>query len=138
MAGKAQTLRWTVEMASIEYGIDRKVVTKRARLAGIEAGKDGKYSTKDIAGAIYGDLHGEQLRKTREEADRLAIANQKERNELVETPRVMKFCNGIGVVLRQKLLASSLTDAEKDELLAEIKKLFDAGTVTEQVCADRS
>lgn len=135
MAGKAQTIRWSFEMAGAEFGMDRRVVATRAKTAGIEPGKDGKYSTFDIARAIFGDIQGEQLRKTREEADKIALANAKDRNKLVETERVIKFCNGIGVVLRQKLLASSLTDDEKDELLAEIKKLFDSGTVTEQVCA---
>ncbi len=134
MAGKAQTFRWTFESAGAEFGLDRRVVATRAKTAGIEAGKDGKYSTHDIARAIFGDIQGEVLRKTREEADKLALANQKERNQLIEAPLVVKFCSGIGVVIRQKLLASSMTTDEKDELLAELKKLFDAGTVTEQVC----
>ncbi len=135
MAGKAGTIRWTLEMGSSEFGIDRKTITKRAKTSGIIAGEDGKYSTSDLAAAIFGSMHGETLRKVREEADKLALQNQRERNELVEADLVIKFCNGIGVVLRQKLLASSMSTDEKDELLAEIRKLFDAGTVTEQTCS---
>ena len=87
---------------------------------------------------MYGDIRGEQLRKTKEEADKLALANHRQRNELVETSLVIKFCQGIGIVIRQKLLASSMTDDEKDELLGELRKLFEAGTVTQQVCGGPS
>lgn len=136
MAGRKLTeIRWTIELAASEFGLDRRTLTSRIRQLGLEPGKDRKFSTRDIAAAVFGDYDAERIRKTKEEADKLALANARERGELCEVSRVIAFCQGVGVVLRQKILGSSLMESEKDELLLDLRKKFDAGTVTEQVIA---
>lgn len=111
--------------AADEFGVDRHSLAKRIKTTGIEPGPDGMFSTFDMGRAVYGDLHGEQLRKTREEADKLALANEKERGNLVETAAVYKALEGVFVAVRQKILASSLLEEEKDELLNELRGLKD-------------
>jgi phage terminase Nu1 subunit (DNA packaging protein) len=68
-------------------------------------------------------LNSERLRKLHEEADKVALENEKTRGNLVEIEAVYKHFEGIFVAFRARVLASSLTDEEKDELLNDLRKL---------------
>jgi len=70
-----------------------------------------------------GELEAEQLRKLKEEADRVALENEKTRGNLVETEAVYRHFEGIFVGLRARVLASGLIDQEKDELLDDLRRL---------------
>jgi len=65
----------------------------------------------------------ERLRKTTEEADRIALENEKTRGNLVEVEAVYKHFEGLFIALRARILASGLTDAEQDELLSDLRGL---------------
>lgn len=69
------------------------------------------------------NINDEKLRKLREEADKLALENEKTRGNLVETEAVYKHFEGIFVSFRQRVLASGLSDDEKDELLNDLRRL---------------
>src|SRR5579859_675063 len=77
-------IRWTLTQAASEFGINPRTVTKRAKAAGIVAGKDGKFSTTDIHDSICGDYERDRTRKMKEDADAKAISNAKERVMLVD------------------------------------------------------
>ena len=96
----AKSIRWTTEKSASEFGIDRKTLTKRIRKAGIEPGDDGKFSTSQICAAIFGDKASEELRKTREEADKLALHNAEKRGQLVELSAVESAWQDIVVSIR--------------------------------------
>ena len=95
----------------------------------------GKAKGKAAGGALYhfrdlfnaavgGDIEAERLRKTREEADKLALANARARGELVDVDSVGRLGEAVFVRVRAKILSSpSLTDDEKDQLLKEILQL---------------
>jgi hypothetical protein len=123
MAGKAQLHRLTIEQGAAELRCDRRTLAKQVKSAGVLPGTDGLYSIFDLVGAHFGDIHGEVLRKTREEADKLALANEKERGRLLDAEAVYKHYEGAFVVCRQKLLASELSDEGKDELLTDLRAL---------------
>ena len=54
MAKKAiQPIRWTVFLASQEFHKTGNRIREGLRAHGIEAGRDGKYSTQQIAKAIF-------------------------------------------------------------------------------------
>jgi hypothetical protein len=122
-ATKLERIRWSVEQAAAEFGRDYKAVKKNLIALDIHPGDDGKFSTPDIARAVFGDIDAERLRKTKEEADRIALENEKLRGELVEVAMVKQLGETIFVGLRQKILASSMTDQEKDELLTDMSSL---------------
>ena len=116
-----QPLRWTIENAAANFGVDRKRLTRKLRQADLERSPDGKYSTKEIVSALYDDNHSERTRLYREQADRLAIANAKARSEQIDVDSVSKTYEGIFQAMRKTILASPLTDAEKAEALAQLR-----------------
>lgn len=94
------------------------------RSTSVLPGKDGKYSTHDIHSVICGDIEAEKLRKTREEADKIAMENERTRGKLVEVEAVYRFYESVFVSLRARILSSELTDESKDELLKDLQRLL--------------
>jgi hypothetical protein len=121
--GVASGIRWTLDKACKEFGANRNTLTRLVRVAGIEPGSDGKFSTAQIASAIFGDKASEDLRKVREEADKLALHNAKERGALVDVEAVFRTFQGVFISMRQTILGSELSDREKDELLNNLRAL---------------
>jgi hypothetical protein len=62
MRTKIEQVRWTVNAAATEFGTTRETLSRRLAAAGITAGADEKYSTKEIHKALCGD---EQMRKAK-------------------------------------------------------------------------
>ncbi len=111
-------------------GFDRHTIAERItemRIApvGKSCGQGADvYTIRDLVRAVLGgDIEAERLRKTREEADKLAIANSRARGELVEIAAVKKLGEKVMVALRNRLLNMPLTDEEKDKCLAELMAL---------------
>ena len=127
-AGKQQAgptiLRWSIERAASEFGRAPRTVAARLKQSGQTQGEDGKFSTAQVATAIYGDLEGEKLRKTKEDADRLALANATARGELVDRQDFVRRLEPVVIQMKQRILGSGLTHAEQDELLADLAKLL--------------
>ncbi|SRR6266852_3035394 len=117
--GKPKPTRWTIAQASTDFPIDRKTLTKKLR--DLEPGEDGKYSTKQILSVLFDDVQAERIRLYREQADRLEIQNAKARAEQVDVETVYKAYEGVFIALRQSVLASNMTDAEKAECLAKFR-----------------
>lgn len=82
------------------------------------------YTIRDLVRAVLGgDIEAERLRKTREEADKLALANSRARGELVEIAAVKKLGEKVMVAIRNRILNMPLTDEEKDKCLMELMAL---------------
>lgn len=124
--GKIIDPRWSLDHAAHCWGVDHKALKASMRKNGIEEGEDGRYSTRDIDRAIHDDIEAEKLRDIRERATKNWLDNQRVKAELIERGRVITFCTNLIANLTQKILASSLEDVEKDELLLDIKKLEDS------------
>lgn len=69
------------------------------------------------------DLDAERLRKTTEEADKLALANARSRGELVEIAMVKRLGQNVMVAVRNRILSMPMTDDEKDACLRELLEL---------------
>lgn len=82
------------------------------------------------------DIEAERLRKTTEEADKLALENEKTRGSLVEVEAVYKNGESVFVALRARILSSGLSDHEKDELLTDLMQLK-VGDFSESVRAGK-
>lgn len=118
-------------------GVDRHAVAKRlAKIGAKPVGKGvgkGKahaadlYSVRDLFVASSGDaeIEAERLRKTTEEADKLAIANARSRGELVDISKVIRLGQNVLIAVRNRILNMPLTDDEKDGCLRELLALKD-------------
>ena len=123
----------TVAEMAREIGFDRHQLMKRISEMNIKpAGKveKGKASGADLyrvrdlfKAALGGDIEAERLRKTREEADKLALANARSRGELIEIQSVKKLGERVMVAIRNRILQFPITDDEKDALLTELLNL---------------
>jgi hypothetical protein len=119
---------FTVARFAILTGLDRhSLATRLAELKADPVGKVAQaatYSLRDLVRAtIGGDIEAEKLRKTKEEADKLALANSRSRGELVEIAAVKRLGEKIMIALRNRILAMPLTDEEKDRCLVELMGL---------------
>jgi phage terminase Nu1 subunit (DNA packaging protein) len=99
-----QSSRWSLEKASSEFGTDRKTITKRIRQNGIQPAEDGTFSTKQICAAIFGDIHGERLRKTRAEADKIEMDNERERGLVIDVGDVDSMWEVNDLNLKEKFI----------------------------------
>ena len=116
-----------------EIGMDRHaLMTRISEMKVKPVGKVGvgkasgtaTYRVRDLfKAAMGGDIEAERLRKTKEEADRLALANARSRGELVEIASVKKLGEKVMVALRNRVLNMPLTDEEKDRCLIEVMDL---------------
>jgi hypothetical protein len=121
MTAKEQLLRWSIYRAAGEFGLTHQTLSKRLRQLGSAPAKDGRYSTQQIVSAIFNDANSERTRLYREQADRLALANAKARAEQIDPAEVYKVYEGIFAAMRVTVLASKLTDAEKGEILGNLR-----------------
>jgi phage terminase Nu1 subunit (DNA packaging protein) len=128
------TNEWTVAQWSREVGGDRHEWAKRIAEIGIKpVGKaTGRstgaelYRVRDLLkAAIGGDIEAERLRKTKEEADKLALANARSRGEVVEVASVKRLGEKVMAAVRNRILSMPMTDEEKDGCLRELLSLSD-------------
>lgn len=124
--------QWTIAQWCREVGCDRKEFAKKVSASDIKpngkatgrASGANLYRVRDLLKVVLGGDHeAEKLRKTREEADRLALANARSRGELVEIVMVKKLGEKVLVAVRNRLLNMPLTDEEKDKCLSDLMDL---------------
>ncbi len=118
------SIRWRINQAASEFGIDDETLSKRIKAAGILAEKDDCFSTSQICKAVFGDMEGERLRKTTEEADAIALSNAKTKGELLD---LEDWCRGKEKVLsgvKQIVEDSELSDDKQEQILNAFSNLF--------------
>lgn len=69
------------------------------------------------------EIQAQELRRLKETADKLALENEKTRGGLVEIEAVISHFQGLFIALRARILASALTDPEKDEILNDLRAI---------------
>lgn len=102
----------------------KKLELANPQKVGMTPQKGDLFHLRDlIAVLIGGDHEVEKFRKTKEEADRLALQNARSRGELVEIASVKKLGEKVMVAIRNRILNMPLTDEEKDRCLVELMDL---------------
>ena len=124
-------MRWTLHSAAIDFDLDDKTLDKQIKSCGVITGDDGKFSTKDICKAVFGDIDGQKLRLVMEQADSFAIKNAASRGQLLPVADVKQHFEGVLVALRSGILASNLEQDEKSELLLNLKRLGESVKINE-------
>ena len=72
---------------------------------------------------LGGGIDDEKERLTKEQADAAALKNAQTRGELIDLAGAMGVAQRCAAVIRQKILASSMPEREKQALLADIHGL---------------
>lgn len=112
-----------MEHACGEFGINPRTLSGRIKQLGILPGDDGKYSTKEIAAAVYGDLEREKIRLTSAEADAQEVKNRVQAGELVDVEEFKRFYAAIYVEMVRIIRASTLSETDQDNLLTSLAKI---------------
>lgn len=71
------------------------------------------------------DIKKEQLRRMKEEADKLELQNSRTRGELVLVAKVKRMGEQVMSAIKTKILNMPLTDDEKDKCLRDLLSLSD-------------
>tara|TARA_R110000851_G_scaffold18786_1_gene58603 strand:- start:1697 stop:2173 length:477 start_codon:yes stop_codon:yes gene_type:complete len=71
------------------------------------------------------EIKKHQLRRTKEEADKLELANARTRGELVDVSKVKRLGEQVMSGIKIKILNMPLTDDEKDKCLRDLLSLKD-------------
>lgn len=69
------------------------------------------------------ELKKHQLRRTKEEADKLELANAKTRGDLIEKNEVIKAGEEIMAIVRNSILNDKITEEAKDKCLKNLLRL---------------
>lgn len=114
-------IRWTIEQASNEFGLDRQTLAKRINNGGILPGDDKKFSTADICRAVFGDIESEKLREVRHRANLLEIDEKERLGQLTPTHKVEDWIDKTAGDLKINIMASNLSEDEKRDLLKTLQ-----------------
>ncbi len=118
-----RALRWSVTRAAKEFHVDFKTLSKRLTAAAISPGADLKYSTLEIARALYldgGDIDAEKLRKLRLECDLLQLRKDEAENRLLDADAVLRCWSAAVLNVRGVVLSLPLPEANRHAVLDAI------------------
>ncbi len=121
-----RALRWSATRAAKEFHVDFKTLSKRLTAAAISPGADLKYSTLEIARALYldgGDIDAERLRKIRLEADILQLRKDEAENRLLDADKVLQVWSQAVLNIRGVVLALPLPEAQRFAALDAIVEI---------------
>ena len=125
---KRNVLRWTLEVSASEFNINPRTLAKRIKVAGIEPGKDRKFSTAQICAAVFGDIDGERLRLIKEQADEKALANSQSRGELVNYEAALEILRRAHSAITSTILGMThLTIEDRETIINQVRAAGEAG-----------
>jgi len=106
-----------MERASAEFGINPRTLSARMKQLSVLPADDGKYSTKEIARAVFGDLEMERIRKTSAEADQIEMENKTKAGELIDVAEFAKDYEAAALAVVRIVKSSKLTEDAQNEIL---------------------
>ena len=114
-------IRWNVETASREFGINPRTLAKNLANSDAPPGEDGMFSTRQICSAVFSDYEQERTRLTRAQADQAELDLAKSRNEVLPTDVSFQACSNVLYAVRRVIETSALMPSEKDDIYREIQ-----------------
>ena len=118
---KAESVLWNIERAAAEFGINRRTLSNW--LIGTKPDDDGKFSTKEICAAVYGDLEKAKIRLAEATAGRAELRLAKEKGAVVAIEDVAKAWGNITASVRLRIAETTLSEDEKVVILADLRDL---------------
>lgn len=134
---KAIGIKWNVESAAAEFDINPRTLSKRLKTSGIEPGEDGKFSTKQICAAVFGDMDGAKLREQMAKASMAERADKREAQELVPVANVDRVWRSYLIATRQHVRNhQKIPDDLKAEILLELREIPKGELFKETIAKD--
>jgi hypothetical protein len=130
---KIEPIRWTVNQVVLEFGVTGNKFTSGCRACGIEAGKDGKYSTREVNEALNGSNGLERKSKEArwtmqiDEAQFTKNKRLEQDKRLVDTSKVEKAFEDLVATYVAAIRRSKLSETDKHtaiKQLGEVKLSF--------------
>jgi hypothetical protein len=112
--------RWDLKAAGREFGMTPDTLRRKLNQAEQIPAADGTWATKQIVRAVFGDLAGERLKETRERAANWELKNNILRGESLPKSLLTPALEQIFIIVKQLVMGSSMTPAEKRDLLQTI------------------
>lgn len=120
---KEGPMTWTLSKAGVEFGFDPKTVGARLTDAGQKPDNNGRFTTRQICAALYGDERAEKQKLLAEQIKHAALKNAKQEGSLIALESACFVAQRAAFAVKQRILSLSLPDDEKRGLLAEIAAL---------------
>src|SRR5271165_265231 len=122
---KISLFAWSADTVARELGIKRDTFVRSAANLSLSPDKEGKWTSKQVFLAITGNaeknLTQERINLLQQQIKRLELENKRTTEELVGADTVYKNYEGVFICLRQTIMGSNMTDAEKAECLAQLR-----------------
>jgi hypothetical protein len=119
-----EPLRWTIERAAMEFGLDRKTLSKRIVASSITPGDDGHFSTSEICAAVYSDSKAAKTALDVSHRENYELKNGELARKFADKELFQKLSDDMVLVLRQKISDDSrIPEAAKIEILKDIQNI---------------
>lgn len=115
--------RWSLNRGSSEFGCARETLRKALVQSQQNPGDDGCFSTAQICAALFGDLKAERTGLTRAQRESWELENKEKAGLLINVDMAISMVHHFTFAIRQKILLSSLSDQEKNNLLLELQRI---------------
>ena len=116
-------IRWTIEHAASEFGIDRKTLASRIKTGSITLGEDGKFSTRQITQAIFTDGEAARASLAISQKENFDLRNKKLAGELVDPKQCQQLWDAVIIALRQKIADAAIPELTKIEILKDLQSI---------------
>lgn len=118
-------IRWNLETAAREFGLNQATLRKRINLLGIVAADDGMFSTAQIHMAVC-EYDQDMRRKARADADTAEDEREARRRNLVSVNELSPIINRAISAIKARIdSASNLEREDKDKIMLDLGKLWD-------------
>ena len=109
-------LRWSLFKGAREFAVNEHTLGKKLGEANELPGPDECFSTRQILRGLYGEVYAERLRKTKEEADSVALKNAIMRSDFLPRRELERLLAEIAGAMVQTIKASPLPRESQDDL----------------------
>jgi hypothetical protein len=116
-------LRWSVARAGAEFDIAQQTLERKLRDAQLFPDSGGCYSTKQLTQGIFGSLFRERLRRITEEADKVAIANQVARGELLNRHELEQAMAQVADAMVSVIRNSGLSRFDQEQIQKNLSSI---------------
>lgn len=116
-------IQWTLGQAQQEFGVHRDTIKTRLIQQNSAPDEHGYYTTKQLTSAIFNDLTAERTGLTRAQREHWELENKQAAGILINVDEAIAMVHQFTFAIRQKILMSSLTDKEKNNLLLELQRI---------------
>jgi hypothetical protein len=117
----AAALRWSVERAGIEFGLTSQTLRKSLVKNDVQPDAAGLYTSRQIAGAVYGGAFSEEkLRTQRELTRKLQLENAITEANVLNRSELMKGLSMVADAMITRINAAEIPRSVKEDLLKDI------------------